>query len=1118
MLSFITEQLQARAKAAAEAAAVEAVNEEAQMNDAVLECAHLVQELDDLSIEGTQADSTRPFTKIDIPLEDDPEITSVEMNLLDGRITNIPTDATVQESDTVYVGMRTPDDFFQEAMMETSQFMRETDEAYRNRVEDIARQKFAAYKTYCIQEGLFGFDKLSVNDSRVPARLSIDFGKMNGRDYAVKLPVKFEVDKKNRILKKQLDSVMAFHNTTNNSNLLQDAAFSAFGQKVGVENADDIWSKVTPVELVVPVKPSDKFCVAVGFELDGTGDDLQYIEWHAPIKGSKDGVKTETTTPSTGEIKKLSVMTKGEAIRQEAALIASGYHAPDRFMQEAIDFGDPNEPPAADPNAASVSFDAPPAADGMQQPAGADAPPAEGDAAAAPPEGDPAAEAPAEGTEDKEIVDTNNVSDQIAEKVADETQADAAAENDINVDGMDASDSEGDQPTEEELNAELGDAPAEGTEDTVDSAPADTSDADFDNMTMDEMLAQGQEKMKGMTMQQIKAFLQGDYTGMAEAPPPSDDAPAPEDEEGVKQEAFFLTRGNINRELDVHLRKALGILNSSELEVGEICSDFKKEGRKLNRVVHAASKMDKVYNDTERNQLLKLNHCLTDLMTMLRPDIDRNSIMTVKRMIQAFVAEASGVLKMVEAKSGRPVQEGFFDNLKKKFKKEPESLTKLCQNLLNMWEVDDSVWNAKELSEFVNEKDVLMFQEFIADQVVESIRLCSVIATKCTTEYPTDAQDFMKLKSGFEDFLAKFDFMLRTNYDRELTNTEKQTLAELHDYVDEMRATVTRFLHKINPTDTHEIEKSIQEGFFSKMWDKAKENADKKFPGAKPQQKTADKKESIPSDFPIERTLFKKILDEIKSETQTDVVVLTDFHALQNPKPDDSCAYGKPVYAPVIPKTSDGKEMRFIIQINLADVPHVIPELPSTGLLQLWLGPLERNGQQSKVLYYPDTKKPSIADQVSDKAYTADYLESPWLEESPILHRVGFKKMSESLNPSTSDEINNYEELFAKKWNEYDTTKTHTTEDVVQLVSKYPNAFPRWEYPAGTDKIGGYPAFIQSEIRDSKYNKDNSILLLQLTSDDYVAWGDAGNAYLFITKESLKKKDFSKVDFDSQCY
>lgn len=540
MLEYISQQLQARAKAAQAEEAVEAIQEEAQMNDAILECAHLVQELDDLSIEGTQADSARPFTKIDIPLEDDVEITAVEMDALSGRVINVPGDATVQESDTIYIGMRKPEDFIQEAFSSMTQYARETNEAYESRVRQAAAKNFAAYKNYCIQEGLFGFDKLSVNDSRVPARVSIDFGKLNGKDYTVKLPVKFEIDNKNQILKKQLDSLLAFKNAADKDNMLQGAAYVAFGQKVVVENEEEIWSRVTPVEIVIPSKPSDKFCVAVGFELDGTGDDFQYIEWHAPINGNGDTRKAETTTPTTGEIKKLAVMTKGEAIRQEAALIASGHRAPNRFYQEAIDFGDPNEPPAADPNAASVSFDAPPAADGMQQPTGdagtssADAPPAEGDAAA-PAEGDQSAEAPTEGTEDKEVVATNDVSDQIAEKVADDTQS-AEAENDINIDGADVSDSEGEQPSEEDINAELGDAP---TEDTVDSAPAEASDADFDNMTMDEMLAQGQEKMKGMTMQQIKAFLQGDYTGMAEAPPPSDDAPAPEDEEGVKQEAFF---------------------------------------------------------------------------------------------------------------------------------------------------------------------------------------------------------------------------------------------------------------------------------------------------------------------------------------------------------------------------------------------------------------------------------------------------------------------------------------------------------------------------------------------------------------------------------------------------
>ena len=799
MLEYISKQLQARANAEnVDNSAIE----EAQMNDAILECAHLVQELDDLSIEGTEADSTRPFTKIDIPLEDDIEITAVEMNLLDGRVTNVPGDATVQESDTIYIGMKTPQDFYQEAYASTQQYMRETDDEYANRVEAIASKNYAAYKNYCIQEGLFGFDKLSVNDKRVPARVSVDFGKMNGKDYTVKLPVKFEIDNKNQILKKQLDSVIEFNNQVSKDASMQGAAYAAFGDKVGVESPEDIWSKVTPVEIVVPVKPSDKFCVAVGFELDGTGEDLQYIEWHASIKEKTNtgfSKKVETTTPNAGEIKKLHVTTKGEAIRQEAALIATGYHAPDRFYQEAIDFGDPNEPPAADPNAASVSFDAPPA-DGAEQPAGgADAnaaPPAEGDAAA-PADAPPAdGEAPAEGTEDKEIVDTNNVSDQIAEKVADETQNDAAEENDVNIDGLDVSDSEGDQPTEEELNADLGETP---TEDSVESAPAETSDADFDNMTMDEMLAQGQEKMKGMTMQQIKAFLQGDYSTMAEAPPPSDDAPAPEDE-GV-QEAFFLTRGNINKELDIHLRKALGILNSSELEIEDLCAEFKKTGKKLNRVVHAASKMDKVYDETERRQLLKLNHCLSDLMSMLRPNIDKGSIMTVKRMIQAFVAEASGVLKMVEAKSGRPVQEGFFSNLKNKFKKEPKSLTQLCQDLINMWEVDDSVWNAKELSEFVNEKDVTMFQTFIADQLTESALKCALIAEKCIYDHPTACNQFKEMQATFESFLTRLNDMLATDYDRELTVSEYEIIQELKGFVSEMRGTVTRFLHEINPTD-----------------------------------------------------------------------------------------------------------------------------------------------------------------------------------------------------------------------------------------------------------------------------------------------------------------------------
>lgn len=801
MLDYIKQQLHERMH---QDDAFQEQQHEDQMNEAILECAHLIQELDDLSIDGTQADSSRPFTKIDIPIEDDVEITAVELNALDGRVISAPMDATVQEEYTAdYTEMKSAKDFFQEAYDSTPQYQRESEYQYRMRVEEVAKRNYAAYKEYCIQEGLFGFDKMSVNDQRVPARVVINFGKLNGKEYSVKLAAKFEVDKKGRILKKQLDSLLAFKNTMDSEDFMQEAAFAAFSQKLGLgqDDADKIWSKVTPVELVIPVKPSNAFCVAVGFELDGSGDDIQYIEWHAPIKDK--GKKIETTTPAAGEIRKLNAITKGDAIRQEAAMIASGYRGPSRFVQEAIDFGDPDAAPDANPDAPAVSFDAPPA-DGMEQPApdagatdtnapsaDAGAPPADG-GEAAPSEGDTAADPNAEP---KEPVDTNNVSDQIAEKISDETQADANADADVNIDGLDST-TDAETPTADELDSTVDDTSS--ADDTASTEPAsDVSDADFDNMTIDELLAQGQEKMKTMTMQQLKDFLQGGQLPNGD----SVNEPAPDlgTDTGV-QEAFFLTRGNIGKELDIHLRKALGILNDNEMEIDQLCTAFRKEGKQLNRVVHKASTMKKVFDETERKQLSKLNHCLTDLMTMLRSNIDQGSIMTVKRMIQAFVSEATGVLQMIEQKNdtGKPVQEGFFSKLKDKFSKEPKDLEGLCRSLIDIWDVDDTVWNAKELSEFVNEKNPLMLQVFIADWVPESALKCSLIVDKCIHEHPAACNQFKELQTKFEDFANRFNDMMAARDDRELTISEYETLQELKAFIPEMKSIVTQFLDEIN--------------------------------------------------------------------------------------------------------------------------------------------------------------------------------------------------------------------------------------------------------------------------------------------------------------------------------
>lgn len=606
------------------------VAEEQKLDEAVLEYAHITDALTELTMEGTQTDSARPYTSLNIPLEDDPEITSVEMNLLDGRVMDIPLDATAAQESMLYTRMKTLDDFVTEAYNNTTQWVRETDDAYESRVQNIAESMYASYKEHIIQEGLFGYDKISMLDKRVPAKITLTFGKLNGKDYAVKLPVKFEVDKKHRILNKQLHSIHQLQSNEDQmmENLAQ-AVHSQLGEKAGVESFDQLWEKITPVEIVVPIEPTDHYCVAFGFELDGDGK-TEYIVFTTPIKPKKNGgvdfIEAE-------KIPALNTETRAAAVQEYAHECEASKPRLSRFVQEAIDFGEPDAAPDANDGAPSVSVDA-----GTQN------------ADAAPTEGAPADDtaAPAEGETPKETVDTNDVSDQIAEKVADDTAADATDENDINIDDLNIGDDQttGDEtPSDEELNADLGD---EGSTEEV-PAEADTTDTDIDNMTIDELLAQGTERLKGMTIQQLRDFL-----GSGEMPAGGDtDLPVEE----ATQEAFFLTRGNIGKELDIHLRKALGILNNDDMDINDLCKAFRKEGKYLNRVLHKASKMGKVFGEAERKQLARTNHTLSDLLAMMRTDIEPQGVMVVKRLIQAFVQDAKAVAILIERSKDETVQE-----------------------------------------------------------------------------------------------------------------------------------------------------------------------------------------------------------------------------------------------------------------------------------------------------------------------------------------------------------------------------------------------------------------------------------------------------------------------------
>lgn len=597
-------------------------------SELIVEYAHLFQELDDLTVEGEDVNRTRSMG-IDIPLEDDVEIDSIEFNISDGRITDVPMDATVQESN--YTVMKTFEDFYQEALNVVPRFPRDTNESHGFRCVVEARKNFDKYKSHVIQEGLFGFDKISLDDPRIPSKITVNFGPMapGKSDYFVKLDVFFEIDKKRRILKKQLESVN-FAVSNEAFERLGEALPNLMREAYPNQMADvkNIWDVMTPVKVCVPVDPIDTYKIYVGFECDFL-DGIDYFSWSLPIKSATTRHKSDEGFENTFEPMKknvvdgLDIMSKKEFMKESYEI-----RRPDRFSsdnniyQEAIDFGDEgSEPPASDNNTGdddtpSVSMD--------ENSGGEEATP------------------PAE---EKTPVDTNNVSDQIAEKVSEETNSennsdiptddtsmtDPTSTDDMSMDpNVDPTSTD---PTS--VDQQLNDLDESGNTDMgLDEGP--TAEVDVENMTIDELLEQGSEKLKGMTIQQLKDFL---ATG-TEA----------EIQEMFTQESFILTKKNINKEVDVNLRKVLGILNDNQMELEELIKEFKKAGKKLNRVLSKAGKMKKVYSDDECNEMIKLNKCLVDLMQTMKVSDESSYLSVIKRLMKAFTTQSPVVAKIVESK------------------------------------------------------------------------------------------------------------------------------------------------------------------------------------------------------------------------------------------------------------------------------------------------------------------------------------------------------------------------------------------------------------------------------------------------------------------------------------
>lgn len=671
MLDYIKSQVRARNAQAVQ----EQPSPENVPNDVITEYAHLFQEME-LSEEGTDAGKLRKMA-VDIPLEEDPEIETVELSM-DGRVVDVPGDAAAptEEITESYKTMKTYDQFYQEALTQVPRLMRESDDHYNARVTEVAD---AMYQEYCVDAekiGDFGFTKINITDEKVPSKMLVDFGVIQEgatNTFMSKLNIFYATDEDHNIIKKQLDSVR----------LVKNGAFQNIGSSLkaymesahNVSTDTNVWDVCTPKSLIVPKGNGDSFCVVLEYANEVTGKN-EYFGWTRPVTKTDDekfsGMETvnmESFVNETHYENKDRVIQ--ESLNEAEQEISETRKRPlSRFYQEAIDFG-----------GGDGGSDLPPAQDG------GDAAPA-ADAGTADASGD-ANTAPAEGEDDKKVAAVNDVSADIAKKVQEDTQNDAnnttitfpdenppadagASDTAPSVDtSADASTESGSDDIGATDTSSLDDVAADGgdtgsADDSIDgidnTATDDTSDdfatsedmgsdeegledgdmdVDLSNMTIDEIMDQANEKIKGMTLDEIKSFI-------ADASP------------SEIQEAFILTKKNINKEVDIRLRETLGILNDNKMNIDSLVKKFKHAGHRLNRVLSKATKMSGVYSSDEVGEIKKLNNILGQLIISLKKKDDSAAVPNIKRQITEFTNQSKTVGAFVEDKlNAKPVQEGY---------------------------------------------------------------------------------------------------------------------------------------------------------------------------------------------------------------------------------------------------------------------------------------------------------------------------------------------------------------------------------------------------------------------------------------------------------------------------
>ena len=209
---------------------------------------------------------------------------------------------------------------------------------------------------------------------------------------------------------------------------------------------------------------------------------------------------------------------------------------------------------------------------------------------------------------------------------------------------------------------------------------------------------------------------------------------------------------------------------------------------------------------------------------------------------------------------------------------------------------------------------------------------------------------------------------------------------------------------------------------------------------------------------------------------------------------------GKPFFPLNIeyPKDKKGNPMILIAQLNFEEIPK-LDNFPENGILQLFLSTTNWFEEDYKIYYH---KKEDLEKEVLTDF---SFIKESYYEESPVfkIHKLSFEK---SIDKGCSEDLQF--DITFDGVNYWDFEETLSDDEQHELFEYFISE---------SHKIGGYADFTQSDPRDYGDNKLDDIQLLQIDSEDDIMFGDSGLGHIFINKESLLNKDFSKAYFYWDC-